>query len=69
MELRDFLGLFAAIECAYPVEDAFLITILYEKSCIYLDISFGFIKFCAQTPAVFTCYIHIILRCFVLTRW
>ncbi len=43
-----------------PSEDAFLITILYEKSCIYLDISFGFIKFVLKpllfSPAISTSY-------------
>ena len=45
MELRDYFRASRRHIMSIPSEDASLITIIYEKSYIYLEISFGFIKF------------------------
>lgn len=45
MELRDYFRASRRHIMSIPSEDASLITIIYEKSYIYLEISFRFIKF------------------------
>lgn len=45
MELRDYFRASRRHIMSIPSENASLITIIYEKSYIYLEISFRFIKF------------------------